>query len=535
MALTFHPDAGASRRNLARLCLLRGVLVLALLLAAVLASVLQGLPLYRDSGLVLAVLLLSGFNLLTLWRLRRGVAVGPPGLFLQLVVDVLIMSLVFYRTGGATNPFVSWYLVPLTIAAATLQLRFTVAVAALTLAAYTLLLSHYVPFSLFGAEPDLVLERVEVAFPGGVVPAATGVTDARVADAHARQHPPPEAHPHAGHDGADASGVVAAVATASSAPDGAHADAVAGPATDVGVAAGAAGMTGESRATSLADDNSSLHADHGGSGFNLHVFGMWLNFLLSAGLITFFVSRMSHALREQDQRLAEQRESLLQREQVVALGALAAGAAHELGTPLATMSVIAREIEAELPADSPLREDALMLRSQLAQCREILHGLRVQASGELPRQPLSKLVRHAVERMELMHPGRRFHLSLELADRLVQAPATLPQVLVNLLDNAAHAARSGVEVRVAEAGGECLLEIRDDGAGIAPEVAGRLGEPFVSGREDGLGIGYFLSHASVNQWGGSIHLQAGPDGGTLTTLRLPWAVLQPGASAAERA
>ena len=133
-----------------------------------------------------------------------------------------------------------------------------------------------------------------------------------------------------------------------------------------------------------------------------------------------------------------------------------------------------------------------------------------------------------------MHPSRRFALCLELPDRSVQAPATLPQVLVNLLDNAAHAARGEVGIRVSEAGGECRLEIRDDGAGIAPEVAGRLGEPFVSGREDGLGIGYFLSHASVNQWGGSIHLQARPEGGTLTTLCLPWAILQPGAPAGEK-
>lgn len=512
MALTLRPDAGASRRNLARLCLLRGVLVLALLLAAVLAAVLQGIPLYRDGGLVLVVLLLTGFNLLTLWRLRRGVVVGQAGLFLQLVVDVLLMSLVFYRTGGATNPFVSWYLVPLTIAAATLQLRYTVAVAALTLAAYTLLLSHYIPFSPFGAEPGFLLERVEEA------PLAAALPDAGNDAVHAAPQagPPPatsRVHPHAG-----------ALATPVVDPHAGHDMAAMSAAPGAGV------DTGMVAATAAGADP---HAGHAGTGFNLHIFGMWLNFLLSAGLITFFVSRMSHALREQDRRLAEQRESLLQREQVVALGALAAGAAHELGTPLATMSVIAREIEAELPADSPLREDAMMLRSQLAQCREILHGLRAQAAGERPRQPLSRLVGHAVERMQLMHPARRFELRLDLADRSVQAPATLPQVLVNLLDNAAHAARNGVEICVTEAAGECRLEIRDDGAGIAPDVAGRLGEPFVSGREEGLGIGYFLSHASVNQWGGSIHLQSRPEGGTLTTLRLPWAILQPAAPGAE--
>ncbi len=475
MALTLFPEAGAHRRNLARLCLLRGVLVLALLLATGLVFLLQGIALHRDGGILLAVLLFTGFNFWTLWRLRRGVPVGEAGIFLQLVVDVLLMTLVLYRTGGATNPFVSYYLVPLTIAAATLRLRFTIGVALLTLVAYSVLLSHYIPFSPFGAEHGMVLERVA---PGPVV------------------------DPHAGHripgtvpanPGGEATLVV------SSAPGSAIADPHAGHEL----------------------------ASAGASGFNLHIFGMWLNFLLSAGLITFFVSRMSHALHEQDRRLAEQHEHLLQREQVVALGALAAGAAHELGTPLATMSVIAREIEAELPADSPLREDALLLRSQLALCRDILQGLRAQAAGELPRKLLSALVGHAMTRMEVMYPARTFTLELALPDRLVQAPATLPQVLVNLLDNAAQAACAAVAIRVAEEAGEWVLEIRDDGAGIPPEVASRLGEPFVSGRAEGLGIGYFLSHASVNQWGGSIRLQPRAEGGTLTTLRLPWTVLQP--------
>lgn len=480
MLPTASPDAGAHRRNLARLCLLRGLLVLALVLAAGLAEWLGGVPLHRDGGLLLAVLLFTGVNLGTLWRLRHGGAVGETGLFLQLAVDVLLMTLVLYRTGGATNPFVSYFLVPLTIAAATLRLRYTAALAALTLAAYTLLLNHYLPFGLFGREPGaLLLEPVATVAPA---------VDAGTAEGTVPGNP-------GGYDGY-----------------GAHAG-HAGPAPDTAAVTGA----GEH----------AVHALAAGDGFNLHVVGMWLNFLLSAGLITFFVSRMSHALREQDRQLALQHEALLQREQVLALGALAAGAAHELGTPLATMSVIAREIEAGLPGDSPLREEAAVLRGQLAQCREILHGLRAQAAGEPPRQPLSRLLRHAVDRMEVMHPGRAFRLSLELPDREVKAPATLPQVLVNLLDNAAQAARSRVDVRAAEAPGEWRLEIRDDGAGIAPEVAPRLGEPFVSGREEGLGIGYFLSHASVNGWGGSIRLQPRAEGGTLTTLRLPWSVLQP--------
>jgi two-component system sensor histidine kinase RegB len=429
-------DAGANLRNLARLNLLRSVLLLALLLAAALTALLQDVPLHRDGGLQLALLLFVAMIVWTLRRLRSGAPVSEAELCVQLVVDVLLVTLVLYRTGGATNPFVSYYLVPLTIAAATLRAGFAVVLALLTLWAYTLLLYRYVPFGPF---------------------AMAGMAELAPAD------------PHAGH-----------------------------------------GMA--------------LHT--AGQGFNLHVFGMWLNFLLSAGLILFFVSRMSRALREQDRRLALQHEHLLQREQVLALGALAAGAAHELGTPLATMSVIARELENGLPADSPLHEDAVLLRRQLAHCREILQGLRARAAGALPRQPLSMLLQESVSRMEVMYPQRRFRVQITASVCTVLPPPTLPQVLTNLIDNAAQAARSEVNIHWRAEGGDLVLDIRDDGEGVAPEVAARLGQPFVSGREDGLGLGYFLSHASVNQWGGSIRLQ--PEAaGTLTRLRLPLSLLQP--------
>lgn len=437
-----EPGSGAHSRNLARLCLLRSLLIAALLLAAVLMAWLQDIPLYRDGWLLLAVLLLAGFNLWTLRRLRRRGTASEVELLSQLVVDVLLVTLVLYRTGGSTNPFVSYYLVPLTIAAATLRPRLTFGLALLTLLAYTLLLYFYVPFALFdGVHARHALELAAV--------------DPHVHHA-IRVEPAPA-----------------------------------------------------------------------GSDFNLHIWGMWVNFLLSAGLITFFVSRMSRALREQDRRLAEQHERLLRREQVLALGALAAGAAHELGTPLATMSVIARELETALPADSPLREEAALLNQQLLHCRGILQNLRVQAAGESPRLPLSTLLGEAVARIELLYPQRRFLLQSHLPERSVQPPPTLSQVLINLLDNAAQAASHAVEVHLREEGGDCVLDIYDDGSGIAPEIAARLGQPFVSGRQDGLGIGYFLSHASVNEWGGSIHLQAGEGGGSQLRLRLPWFVLRP--------
>ncbi|MDQ8036639.1 MAG: ATP-binding protein [Pedobacter sp.] len=444
MPFAIPSDPDANSRNLSRLCLLRAILIVVLAAAALLSGWLESVPLLQDRGILIVLSLLTAFNVWSLWRLRRGGAVSEAELFVQLVVDVLLMTLVFYRTGGSTNPFVSWYLVPLTIAAATLRIGYTIVLALLTLAVYSLLLVHYIPFAPFAATHM------------GHMP----MTVELAAD-----------NPHAHH------------MTLQQAPDGQ------------------------------------------GSGFNLHVFGMWLNFILSAALISFFVTRMSGALREQDRQLARQHENLLQREQVVALGALAAGAAHELGTPLSTMAILARDIESDLPPDSPLRADMATLRRQLALCREILGDLREQAAG-LPRLSLEKFVMATVERMEVVHPERQFHLEGSIPEGSIEPPATLQQVLVNLLDNAAQAARSEVRISVRDAEACCLVDIDDDGPGIAPEIASRLGQAFVTDKDEGMGLGYFLSHASINQMGGSIHFKARAGGGTRTELRLPWAALQ---------
>jgi two-component system, sensor histidine kinase RegB len=203
MPFAIPTDPAANSRNLSRLCLLRSILIASLLAGVVLSGWLQAIPLLQDGGILLALGLLTLFNAWTLWRLRRGGAVNEAELFAQMVVDVVLMTLVFYRTGGSTNPFVSYYLVPLTIAAATLRLGFTVALAILTLSAYSFLLNNYIPFAPFSG------------------------TGAGMHAGHAVQLMADD--PHAHHH-----------------------------------------MTLQTA------------SDAGHSGFNLHVFGMWLNFILSA-------------------------------------------------------------------------------------------------------------------------------------------------------------------------------------------------------------------------------------------------------------
>lgn len=429
MPFVIPTDPDAKRRNLYRLCLLRALLILVLAGASLFSAGREGWALPLDGGILTALFLLILFNAWSLWRLRRQSQVGEGDLLWQLVVDVVLMTLVFARSGAASNPFVSWYLVPLAIASATQGLRFALALSAFTGLAYSFLLAQSQALPWFTS--------------------------------------------HAG----------------------------------------------------WAQATAHMHAES----FSWHVLGMWLNFILSAGIITFFVSRMSGALRDQDQALALQHERLLQHEQVVALGALAAGAAHELGTPLSTMTVIARDLDTELanhfPADNRVREDVAILRQQLALCREVLQSLREQTLSP-PRMDLSDYLHALVERLRVLHPACCFELSPALPALSVQPPATLAQVLTSLLDNAAQAAHSRVGLTVLAQTAGCVIRVQDDGPGISPEIHARLGQAFVSSRENGLGLGYFLSHATINQLGGRLQFSSPAAGGTLTELYLPWAALQ---------
>lgn len=120
-----------------------------LLIAGQLTSWFQQVHFLHDSSLDTAFFLFIMFNVFSFWRLRQLRAVSELELFIQLLADVLLMSWIFYRTGGASNPFVSWYLVPLAISAAILHMRYTVALAFLTFTAYSILIFYYVPFAPF--------------------------------------------------------------------------------------------------------------------------------------------------------------------------------------------------------------------------------------------------------------------------------------------------------------------------------------------------------------------------------------------------
>jgi len=360
-------------------------------------------------------------NIATAMRLKRTSDIGDLEVFLQLCADVALLSVALYFTGGATNPFISLYLLPLIVAATVLPARYTWTMAGMTVSAYSALMFWYQPLG---------------------------------------------------------------------------------------------------------------HEAHASGEFGLHVLGMWCNFLVSALLIALFIARMAASIHARDRLLSAARERSLRDQQMVTLGTFAAGAAHELGTPLATIAVIVKELEHGAGADATLCADLGVLRQQVEQCKRILTDLvgragSARAEGARLR-PLDALLQEAVDRWKLLRPQSRLKVSTSGTGpmpRLV-VEETVTQALVNLLNNAADASPEDIELECRWSAESVLLDIRDRGPGVTQEAmhrAGRIAYTDKPGR--GLGLGLLLANATIERIGGSVILANRQGGGGCTQVILPTAAL----------
>ena len=238
---------------------------------------------------------------------------------------------------------------------------------------------------------------------------------------------------------------------------------------------------------------------------------------------------MSLQLKSHQLEIAEQREAQLRSDQILAVGTLAAGTAHELGTPLNTMKILVDEIleRAELPE----RDDMLLLHAQIEQCKTTLKQLICTAeqsqSDALQAQRLELYFQQLFERWQLMRPNLKANIHLPQAsatthmDQVAVFDPTIAQSLLNILNNAADANPLNVEVTLRWSVREVQLSIRDHGPGLAPHNLESLGDPFVTDKADGLGLGLFLSRATLNRFGASIRVQNAAGGGLLTEIVLP--------------
>jgi two-component system sensor histidine kinase RegB len=370
--------------------------------------------------ILIALVILTTVNLLTFSRLRQQLPVTDVEFFIQLLIDLACLSAVFYFSGGANNPFVSYFLVPICISAATLSSRYTLSITTLSIISYSVLLFFNIPL------PAL-------------------------------------------------------------AP----------------------------------------HQHHGENTLNLHVLGMWLNFFISAGLITYFVVKMARDLRQQEARLNRWREDQLRDEQVMAVATLAAGTAHELGTPLSSIKLLLNELRDEYYSNAALQKDLTLLQDQVAHCSTILRNLIATAEqtkdGQTAKEPIESYCKTLLENWQLMRPDvvAQIHLASSNVAIECQFHPTIAQAILNLLNNAADASPAQIQIDIRCDTQQLYWTITDEGPGITEEIQSRLGKTFVSTKNKGMGIGLLLTQATINRYGGEVRLYNRAVRGAITELVLP--------------
>jgi two-component system, sensor histidine kinase RegB len=251
----------------------------------------------------------------------------------------------------------------------------------------------------------------------------------------------------------------------------------------------------------------------------LYMIGVWLSILLAIGYISIYAWQIIEESRQLSDALVATEMVLTREHYLSQLDGLAAAAAHELGTPLSTILVVARELEREIEPGSRFAEDIKLLREQAQRCRVILSKLtELPAPGEpFERMKLSALIE------EVVAPNRDIGVDIDVKiakdDPTEPVGARNPAVLYglgNILENAVDFARERVRVEASWTDDQVIVVVNDDGSGFPPEIIDRMGEPYVTsergrrmrGREmPGLGLGFFIAKTLLARSGAKISLE----------------------------
>lgn len=370
---------------------------------------------------------LIGLTVFSWFQSSRDKRVTEKAYGINLSLEIIGFSLLIYLSGGATNPFVFYYLVPLSIGVATLSKGHAWILCCLSIGVYTLLLFQYHPLPLF---------------------------------------------------------------------DMSH------------------GMTVSWKSP--------------------HILGMWMNFIVSALLITYFVSRMADQIRSQERELANHSQRQREDEHLLAMGTFAAGTAHELGTPLSSLAVILQDLSGDQGICEELRTELRVACGEVARCKDILHRLVTAAqtsqNSNRRQRPVGELLEQLRYQVKNLFPAAEIALQIDTSLQIRSLPSdtALEQSLLNLLVNAVEASleqgESRIEVQAVSGDAEnhkVLIRVRDFGSGVADEILAKLGKVLVSGKAEGLGMGYFLANASINRIGGKLSIQNLASGGAETLVELP--------------
>ncbi len=257
----------------------------------------------------------------------------------------------------------------------------------------------------------------------------------------------------------------------------------------------------------------------------IYLLGLWGSISLSMAFLIFYVWRVAEEARRMSDALAETQSVLSREQEMSSLGALAAAAAHELGTPLGTIALIAEELTGEFPLDSEAGQDMALLARQVERCRDILAQL-----AKNPRQhedaSISQLSIDAFAAF-MADRHRRNSIEFDLSSTgdgrppLVKRTAELVQGLGNFIDNAADFASKHVEIETRWDEMNVCLTISDDGPGFSSGVLGLLGDPYISTRSMSgrMGLGVFISKTLLERTGASIRFSnRGTEGGAVVAI-----------------
>jgi two-component system sensor histidine kinase RegB len=284
---------------------------------------------------------------------------------------------------------------------------------------------------------------------------------------------------------------------------------------------------------------------HGGSERPGLLHGSWLALLCLGALVAWLVQQLMGAQSRSRAELEQLRDATIQDQHLAALGTLAAGAAHELGTPLGTVNLLAGELPHMEPEEQRTAIDTI--KREVERCKDILHRMaspevRVSALSARDAQPwfLCELQDELDDPEGVKLTFVATAATRELRGTTTLARASLGQIVRELVTNAAEACRRkpgtrGVTVRIDVDGDEGVIEVEDDGAGMEPSVAAMVFDPFFSTKPEGqgMGLGLYLAQAQMRQLGGRLDLQSTPGRGTKVTVRVtlrppdPMALLGP--------
>jgi two-component system sensor histidine kinase RegB len=258
-----------------------------------------------------------------------------------------------------------------------------------------------------------------------------------------------------------------------------------------------------------------------------------IGLVLVAGLIAYFVGRITRSLRQREKELAVASNVAARNEQLAALATLAAGAAHQLNTPLGTIAVVARELEVlsrQMQLQDSFMEDARLIRQEVDRCQVILSRMRVDVLHGEPQRwltvPIDQFL--AELRGELKSSGAAANLKVQCDTGLQEISGPLravQQAIAILIDNAVDASKDETPVKMSifSREGRIIFEVEDQGVGMAEDVRRRAGEPFFTTKApgDGMGLGLFLVRLVAEKLGGSFRLESRTGLGTRAVLELP--------------